>query len=407
MARDDDRDPQAAIAAATTVLLLTAGTGAGHDSTAEALAEALHATQPHARVRVYDALRRDGTGALLRTDRWYDLLVAHAPLLWGLFYRLTDREGVVRLGTAAAARLWERRLRDVLDGERPDLVVSLHPLCARLAEHVLCGMVNPPPHHCVVTDLVSVHRCWAVRGVAAFYVATTQAAAALVAAGIPPGRVCVSGLPVRRAFTVPPSAPPRGTEIAVLILGGGRATHTLERAVCALLASRLPLRLVVVCGRNERLRRRLSAAGHARATVLGWRDDVAALMRASDVVVTKAGSATLAEVFSQARPMVTYQALPGQEEGNVTLVERLGLGRHVADMAVLPAAIAQVYAESTTCCSAKHARWWAGAAARVAGHVAAAVAARAVSASPRPRIPIAGLSAPPDEGNAPRASSST
>jgi UDP-N-acetylglucosamine:LPS N-acetylglucosamine transferase len=366
MARDDEGDLEVAIATATTVLLLTASTGAGHDSTAEALADALHVTQPQ--VRVYDALRRDGTGALLRADRWYDLLVAHAPRLWGLYYRLTDREGVVRLGTAAA-RLWQRRLRAVLEGERPDLVVSLHPLCARLAEHVLRGMVNPPPHHCVVTDLVSVHRCWAVRGVAAFYVATAQAAAALVAAGIPPGRVCVSGLPVRRAFTVPPSAPPCGMEIAVLILGGGRATRTLERAVCALLASRLPLRLVVVCGRNERLRRRLATLSRGRASVLGWRDDVAALMRASDVVVTKAGSATLAEAFSQDRPVVTYQALPGQEEGNVALLERLRLGRHVADMAALPAAIAQVYAEGTTCGTGERARWWAEAAARVAGHM--------------------------------------
>ena len=379
MARDDDRDLEVAIAAATTVLLLTAGTGAGHDSTAEALADALRATQPRARVRVYDALRRDGIAALLRADRWYDLLVAHAPHLWGLFYRLTDREGVVRLGTAAAARLWQRRLRDVLDGERPDLVVSLHPLCARLAEHVLCDMANPPPHHCVVTDLVSVHRCWAVRGVAAFYVAKAQAAAALVAAGIPPGRVCVSGLPVRRPFTGPPSAPPRSTEITVLILGGGRATRTLERAVCALLASHLPLRLVVVCGRNEMLRRRLTTLSRGRATVLGWRDDVAALMRASNVVVTKAGSATLAEAFSQARPVVTYQALPGQEEGNVALLEREGLGRHVADMAALPAAIARVYAAGTTCGMGERARWWADAAARVASGLA--VAARAIRLS--------------------------
>jgi UDP-N-acetylglucosamine:LPS N-acetylglucosamine transferase len=125
----------------------------------------------------------------------------------------------------------------------------------------------------------------------------------------------------------------------------------------------------VVCGRNERLRRRLATLSRGRASVLGWRDDVAALMRASDVVVTKAGSATLAEAFSQDRPVVTYQALPGQEEGNVALLERLRLGRHVADMAALPAAIAQVYAEGTTCGTGERARWWAEAAARVAGHM--------------------------------------
>src|SRR5262249_42551811 len=151
----------------------------------------------------------------------------------------------------------------------------------------------------------TIHRCWAAAGVAAYYVATSQAATALVAARIPPMHIQVTGLPLRCGFIVPPSAPPHGPELAVLLLGGGRATRALERAARTLLASRLPLRLVVVCGRNEQLRRRLATLGQGRATVLGWRDDMAALMRASDVVVTKAGSATLAEAFSQARPVVT------------------------------------------------------------------------------------------------------
>jgi UDP-N-acetylglucosamine:LPS N-acetylglucosamine transferase len=271
--------------------------------------------------------------------------------------------------------LWGQQLRAALLAGRPDLVVSVHPLCARLAAGVLRAVPDPPPHHCVVTDLVSVHRCWAAPGVAAFYVATSQAAAALVAAGIPAARIHVTGMPVRCGFTLPPSAPPRGPQIAVLLLGGGRATSGLERAARTLLAGRLPLRLVVVCGRNERLRRRLAARGHGDATVLGWRDDVAALMRASNVVVTKAGSATLAEAFSQARPALTYQALPGQEEGNVVLLEQEGLGRHVADVAALPAAIVELCARDATPRVADRARWWAGAAARVADHLVAALAA--------------------------------
>jgi UDP-N-acetylglucosamine:LPS N-acetylglucosamine transferase len=357
------------------VLLLTASTGAGHDSTAEALAAALHAALPGARVSVCDVLRRGARDTVLRADRWYDLVVAQAPRLWGLFYQLTNHEGLVRLSVAVAALLWGPRLRAALHAERPDLVVSVHPLCARLVVRALRDGPASPPHHCVVTDLVTVHRCWAAPGVAAFYVATRQAAAALVAAGIPSARIHVTGLPVRCGFSGPPSAPPGGPQIAVLLLGGGRATGALAHAACMLLASRLPLRLVVVCGRNEHLRRRLAALGHGRATVLGWRDDVAALMRASNVVVTKAGSATLAEAFSQARPVVTYQALCGQEEGNVALLEQEGLGRHVADVAALPVAVVELGARDATRCAAERACWWAGAAARVVDHLVAVSAA--------------------------------
>jgi UDP-N-acetylglucosamine:LPS N-acetylglucosamine transferase len=234
----------------------------------------------------------------------------------------------------------------------------------------------------VVTDLVTVHRCWAAPGVAAFYVATSQAAAALIAAGIPAARIHVAGLPVRSGFSGPPSAPPRRPQIAVLMLGGGNATRALERAARTLLASRLPLRLVVVCGRNEHLRRRLAALGRGRATVLGWRDDVAALMRASNVVVTKAGSATLAEAFSQARPVLTYQALPGQEEGNVVLLEQERLGRHVADVAALPMAIVEICGRDAMPCAAERACWWGAAAARVVEHLVTAIAATRLHRNP-------------------------
>ena len=364
------------------VLVLTAGTGAGHDSTAEALAGALQAALPAVRVHIYDALRRGERDALLRADRWYDLAVAHAPRLWGLFYHLTNHEGMVRLSVAVAALLWEQRLRSVLHAERPDLVLSVHPLCARLAARALHDVPSSPPHHCVVTDLVTVHRCWAAPGVATFYVATSQAAAALVAAGIPVARIHVAGLPVRCGFSGPPSAPLRRPQIAVLMLGGGGATRALERAARTLLACRLPLRLVVVCGHNEHLRRRLAALGHGRATVLGWRDDVAALIRASHVVVTKAGSATLAEAFSQARPVLAYQALPGQEEGNVALLEQERLGRHVADVAALPTAIVELCARDAMPYAAERAFWWAGAAARIVEHLVAAIAATRFHSNP-------------------------
>ena len=46
-----------------------------------------------------------------------------------------------------------------------------------------------------------------------------------------------------------------------------------------------------------------------------------------------------------------------------------------ADVAALPTAIAHACAQSPPCCAADHARWWAGAAARVAGHLATAMAA--------------------------------
>src|SRR5436190_6859180 len=340
VAADMDRPRPAMQAQLRDVLILTASTGGGHDSVAVALREAVRELAPEVGVRVLDPLSGPTSNGPLSPGRWYDATVAHAPWLWGLFYRATNHAWAVRLGMAAGAPLWARRLRAAIESERPGIVVAVHPVCARLAAGILRTVPAAPPLHWVVTDLVTIHRCWACDAVGVFYVATSAASEALIAMGIARERIHLTGLPVRASFARAPHAPAGGAAPRVLVLGGGRASRRVEKVARALVASRLPLRLVVVCGRNARLRRRLARAVDARATVLGWRDDIAALMRWSSVVITKGGPSTLAEALSQARPVVIYQALPGQEGGNVTLIERSGAGCYIPDVDALARAVA-------------------------------------------------------------------
>ena len=135
------------------------------------------------------------------------------------------------------------------------------------------------------------------------------------------------------------------------------------------MASHRPLRLVVVCGRNTRLQRRLTRTVGARAIVFGWCDDIAALMRWSSVVITKGGPTTLAEALSQARPVVIHQVLPGQEVGNVALVQRIGVGRYIPDAHAFARGVAL---QPQPAVSTAHAAWWGSAAQRVAACIVAA-----------------------------------
>ncbi|HEY8741934.1 MAG TPA: hypothetical protein VIU62_02470, partial [Chloroflexota bacterium] len=152
------------------VLILTSSTGAGHDIVASALQDAIHELAPEVGVRVFDALCAGSHAGPLSLGRWYDATVEYASWLWRLFYRATNSEGAVRLGMAAGGLLWAGRLRTVLRTQRPKLVVSVHPLCTRLAARILRSIPDAPPLHCVVTDLVTIHRCWVPSDVAAFYV---------------------------------------------------------------------------------------------------------------------------------------------------------------------------------------------------------------------------------------------
>jgi hypothetical protein len=79
---------------------------------------------------------------------------------------------------------------------------------------------------------------------------------------------------------------------------------------------------VVVCGHNDALRARLLAAEHHH--VLGWVDDMAAVIRACDVVVQIAGGLTAAEALASGVPVLAYRCLPGHGRTNATALDAEG-----------------------------------------------------------------------------------
>jgi processive 1,2-diacylglycerol beta-glucosyltransferase len=80
------------------------------------------------------------------------------------------------------------------------------------------------------------------------------------------------------------------------------------------------------------MRRRIEKLGMRPSTlrVLGWIDDVAALMQIASVVVTKPGGLTTAEAALSELPLVMFDAIPGPELRNAERVAAAG-GGVVAD----------------------------------------------------------------------------
>jgi processive 1,2-diacylglycerol beta-glucosyltransferase len=78
-----------------------------------------------------------------------------------------------------------------------------------------------------------------------------------------------------------------------------------------------------VCGRNDRLRRRLSSRGSG--WVFGWTDQMATLMAAADVLVENAGGLTCMEAFAAGLPVVSYRPIAGHGKGNAKDMEAAGV----------------------------------------------------------------------------------
>jgi 1,2-diacylglycerol 3-beta-galactosyltransferase len=128
---------------------------------------------------------------------------------------------------------------------------------------------------------------------------------------------------IRKKLNLPES----GT--IALLMAGGEGGGKLLPTTLGLARAGLDFHLVVVTGRNAALKQKLEELAPSLPTpmtVLGFRNDVPELMRAADLLVTKAGPGTIAEASVAEVPVVVYDYVPGQERGNLDYVRTNGIG---------------------------------------------------------------------------------
>jgi 1,2-diacylglycerol 3-beta-galactosyltransferase len=346
-----------------TVLLLLADTGGGHRASAEAVAGEL--------VRLPEAptpyLLDPFAHASPRTVGWtvglYSPLIRHLPPLWGALYHASNSRAAVSALRVTALRLLEPGLGELIDALSPAAVVSFHPLVNHAAARVLRRRPGTPiPLITVITDLVDVHSAWICEDADAVVTPSAAALNRIRLAGIDADRCFDLGLPVDESFTASPLGAAERRELrrrlgldpvrrTVLLTGGGEGSGGLLRRARALCAAGLDIQLVVICGRNTAVRERLATlepVAPTRLHVEGFVPNMAEWMRASDLLISKAGPATITEALCAGVPLLLTSHLPGQERGNVDLVVAVGAGRHVPGDAALVDAVAELVRPGST-----------------------------------------------------------
>ncbi|GAY76848.1 hypothetical protein NBRC111894_2402 [Sporolactobacillus inulinus] len=100
-------------------------TGCGHKSITEALSEQLTLLSPDSHYMVIDGFEL-GNRLLRSSSRNYDAFALKYPLLWGLFYQLSNP--FKALVNAFLARSIRKPLLEKVRAFRPDVIVSVHNL---------------------------------------------------------------------------------------------------------------------------------------------------------------------------------------------------------------------------------------------------------------------------------------
>jgi UDP-N-acetylglucosamine:LPS N-acetylglucosamine transferase len=314
-------------------LIVSAGMGAGHDAVAHELVCRLEAMGHRAGLVDVLELLPAGVGAGLRS--FYRTTIRRAPFVYAGIYRAFFRPGAgPRPGSAPLAALAEDRLLTLVERQRPDAVVPVFHLAAQLTGRLRGRGALTVPSAVVVTDF-AVHRQWLHPG-NDLHLCVTAEAAGTVRQVL--GRPSLATGPVVAARFFAPAPGAAGWQRwfedrapgrpPVLLSVGAWGAGTRVAATARLLsgAGFLP---VVLCGRDERLRRELSRTPGTLA--VGWEPDMPGLLAASRAVVDNAAGQTALEALATGLPVVGYRPIPGHGREGVRRMAALGVSDYAAD----------------------------------------------------------------------------
>lgn len=311
------------------LLILTASFGDGHNSAARGLADAARQLAgPAVRVEVRDFIREAQPVLSRFLEKAYSATITHAPWAWRQFYRTAGRLPLED-DPASALQLVRNALADNLRRDPPAAIACTFPLYPHLL-HRLLGR-SPLPVHTVVTDSITIHPVWRCDSVRTYFAADEISAGLLRAWTHPGTEVSDSGFPVSPVFATLPTQPPGDSPRTALFFPASDGRTFARGLRSLLLHGPQELEITVVLGRHARRLgpiARALAADHPgrRLHLLDWVTDVPRLMTTHDLVIAKAGGATTHETAAAGRPSLIVKAVPGQEEGNVELVQRRGAG---------------------------------------------------------------------------------
>ena len=322
-------------------MIITGSIGSGHVSVARAIKESLYRIYGgRVRCEIVDIITACKNIAATATKKIYLSSLKLSPKIYQkIFEESGTKEWPLKFYNALCAPFMQRKLLELMREIGPNAIVSTFPsweiIVKKIREKYEREIKRKIPTVAVVTDSISVHRAWISGNPDFFIVANDDTAVSLKNLGVEQNRIKILGYPVSERFTreTPDNfyeefgfSPRKKT--LLLILAPGIQRKKSRAVLEALKKTALKnIQLVIVASGGERIR---AIASRMRfpfpVRIFGWTNSMHRLVRGADIVLTKAGGATVMECIAAKKPMIIIDALPGQEAGNALLVEKYNLG---------------------------------------------------------------------------------
>jgi len=315
------------------IVIAYTSAGSGHVKAAEAIQSYFSSRDAGHDIQLIDVLEESPFLFRKAYASGYSFLVSHAQWLWKLLFHITAQRKLQP--TIDKMRKFQNQanvrnfVRFVLKS-RPDVIICTHFLPAAVVSYMKEANQIRSRLVTVITDF-GVHPFWLYDSTDLYCVASTHTRKHLIELGAPEDKIKVTGIPIGEKFQKKYDRESLCEKLGlapdiVLLMTGSFGIGPLERVVASL---NRHAQLLVVCARNKRLFKKLNAKRYAQTRVFGLVENIEELMSVSDMIITKPGGLSIAELLCMELPPVFISAIPGQEHENVKILEEYGIGESV------------------------------------------------------------------------------
>ena len=322
------------------ILVLSCGTGGGHNSAAAAVKEEMLCRGHN--VTMLNPLELCGQKVAGLVDNAYISLAQTVPGAFGAIYglgnayrRLPWRSPVYYANGHAAEAL------AAYLGENPvDAIVTSHLFPAEILTYLRLHGTPVPKTIFITTDYTCIpfmEECVCD----AYVIPAKELTGDFISRGIPEDRICPLGIPVRQGFRERKPREQAKEALGLdpdkrylLVSGGSIGAGKLEKALALLcdITKGTAFSPIVICGNNASVLGHLEKRYGSQVRLLGKTDRMAEYLSACDLYFTKPGGLSTTEAAVMEVPLALLPPIPGCETRNATYFSSTGMSLVVKNL---------------------------------------------------------------------------
>jgi len=315
------------------IILMYISEVSGHRSATMAIEKAIMELEPDTQILNINAFNYTNPISEKVINRIYMEVIKRTPKIWDYLY---DNPSVVKGLEKIKKHVHKSnspKLKKLFDKFKPDLVVCSQAFpCGMVADYKKYYKENLPLV-AVLTDYIP-HSYWIYDEVDYYITPSEDVSNRLEKKGVNHSKIKSFGIPFDHVFNQKIEAQDIFIKLkldpkkpVILIMGGGQGLGPIKTIVKSLEKSEHDIQELIVCGTNKKLLRSLKRKiKHYKKDIrlFGFINDIHELMHIANLIISKPGGVTTAEVLSMGLPMVIVKPIPGQEINNTNFLTQKG-----------------------------------------------------------------------------------